>query len=103
MASFTASAQADGIVRRASGSFTSDNTATTVTIGYTPRHVRVVNTSDATIYEWFDSMPANSTIKTVTAGTTTIDTTGAIVPTTNGFTLTAAAVGTAKNIAWHAA
>lgn len=102
MATVTATSQSDSIVNFASGSFTSDNTATTVTCGFTPRWVKVINSTDTIVWEKIEGMAAANTVKTVTAGTTTVDTGSAITLGENGFVLTATAVGSAKAISWVA-
>jgi len=65
----------EGIVRFATG--TIDPTATgskVITLGWTPRHIRVFNEDLVIMHEKFGDMAATSTVKTVTAGTTTLDT-----------------------------
>lgn len=102
MATVYATSTTGGIAHFSSGSFTSDNTATTVTLGFTPRWVKVVNSTDVIVWEKIEGMAAANSVKTVTAGTTTVDTGSAITLSENGFTLSAAAVGDAKAIAWVA-
>jgi hypothetical protein len=102
MATFNATSQAAGVSNFASGSFTSDNTATTVNLGFRPRHVKVFNATDVIVWEKFEGMGATITIKTVTAGTTTADTTTAIVLTATGFTMPTGTVGSAKALSWVA-
>jgi hypothetical protein len=103
MANVTASARADGIVNFASGSFTSDNTDTIVALGFTPRWVKVVNTTDVIVWEKIAGMPAVNSVKTVTAGTTTMDAGSAIIFNSDRtMTLEAATVGNAKAISWVA-
>lgn len=103
MATVSATSQANGISNFASGSFTSDNTDTVVTIGFVPRWVKVVNTTDTIIWEKIEGMAAANSIKTVTAGTTTIDTGSAIVINSDGtMTLEQATVGASKAISWVA-
>lgn len=102
MATQTATSQSASIVNIATGSFTSDNTITEVNVGFTPRIVKVFNETDVIVWEKFEGMGATICIKTVTAGTTTADATTAITIDTDGFTLTAAAVGSAKAISWVA-
>jgi hypothetical protein len=103
MATVAATSQAMGVDNFASGSFTSDNTATIVNVGFKPRWVKVVNTTDVIVWEKIEGMAAANSVKTVTAGTTTIDTGSAIVINTDGtFTLSATAVGNAKAISWVA-
>lgn len=103
MATVTATSISAGIVNFASGSFTSDNSITVVTLGFTPRWIKVVNTTDVIVWEKIEGMPAANSIKTVTAGTTTMDAGGAITINANGtISLSAAAVGSAKAISWVA-
>lgn len=102
MATVNATAQDGGVSNFASGAFTSDNTATVVTLGFTPRWIKVVNTTDVIVWEKITGMAAANSVKTVTAGTTTIDTGSAIVIGTNGFTLSSTAVGNSKAISWVA-
>lgn len=59
-------------------------------IGFTPRRVKIVNVTDAIIFEWFEGLPATNFIKTAANGTTTIETTSAIV--VNGASVTATEV-----------
>lgn len=103
MATVTATSISAGIVNFASGSFTSDNSITVVTLGFTPRWIKVVNTTDVIVWEKIEGMPAANSIKTVTAGTTTMDAGGAITINADGtISLSAAAVGNAKAISWVA-
>jgi hypothetical protein len=103
MTTYAAVSRAAGVVNHAFGSFTSDNTAALLALGFVPKKVKFVNVTDVVVWEKFEGMAANASIKTVTAGTTTIDTTGAITINSDGtVTLAAAAVGNAKAIAWEA-
>lgn len=103
MATVTAASNSAGIVNFASGSFTSDNSITVVNLGFTPRWIKVVNTTDVIVWEKIEGMPAANSVKTVTAGTTTMDAGGAITINTDGtISLSAAAVGNAKAISWVA-
>lgn len=99
----SATTQAASIHNFASGSFTSDNTDTIVKVGFKPRWVKVVNSTDTIVWEKIEGMAAVNAIKTVGAGTTTIDTGSAIIINDDGtFTLEAATVGSAKAISWVA-
>ena len=103
MATFGATSQARGIANFASGSFTSDNTITTLTIGFVPRWIKVVNSTDVIVWDKIEGMAAANSVKTVTAGTTTVDTGGAITINSDGtVTLAAATVGASKAISWVA-
>lgn len=104
MATVTATSRSAGINNFASGSFTSDNSITVVTLGFTPRFVKVVNSTDAIIWEKLEGMAAAASVKTV-GGTVavTVDTGGAITINADGtISLSAAAVGSAKAISWVA-
>lgn len=103
MATVYATSQAAGVCNFASGSFTSDNTATVVTLGFAPRWVKVINSTDTIVWEKIEGMAANAAIKTVAAGTTTVDATSAVLFNGDGtITLSAAAVGNGKAISWVA-
>ena len=107
MATSNPTTQAGGVPNFASGSITSDNTAITVNLGFVPRWVKVVNTTDVIVWEKIEGMSATHSIKTVTAGTTTIDTGSAILintaATTKGtITISATAAGNAKAISYVA-
>lgn len=102
MAIKTATSQDMGVSNFASGSFTSDNTATTVTLGFKPRWIKVVNSTDVIVWEKIEGMAAANSIKTVTAGTTTVDTGSAITIGDNSFVLSQTAVGNSKAISWVA-
>jgi hypothetical protein len=95
----------DGIVHRASGSFITDTTAAAVelTLGFTPRYVVWENVTDRTKYEWFDGAASGTTIKTVAAGTRTLDTSDAAISVDGGtVTISATAAVSAKQCRWIA-
>jgi hypothetical protein len=102
MATVSATSLSAGVVNLASGSFTSDNTATTVNLGFTPRWVKVVNSTDVIVWEKIEGMAAANSIKTVTNGTTTVDTGSAILIVGGSFSLSQTAVGSSKAISWVA-
>ena len=52
---------------------------TRVTLGFKPRYVKWVNLTDRTTIEWREGFGANECMKTVAAGTVTLDTTAAAV------------------------
>lgn len=66
----------NGVVRGSNGSFTTTATAAAVVIdlGFTPAYFQWVNETDRISYEWYSGMAANTTLKTVAAGTRTLDT-----------------------------
>lgn len=102
MATVSATSQAGGIAQFSAGSFTSDNTATTVALGFTPRFVKVINSTDTIIWEKIEGMAAANSVKQIGDGTTTVDTGSAIVIAADGFVLSATAVGNSKAISWIA-
>lgn len=103
MATVSATSHDRGVSNFASGSFTSDNTATTINLGFVPRWVKVVNSTDTIIWEKIEGMAAANSIKVVTAGTTTVDTGSAILINTDGtVTLAQGTVGNSKAISWVA-
>ena len=97
-----ASKNAAGVARSTSGAFTSDNTITEVILGFRPKYVKVVNVTDVIVREKIEGMADDACVNTVTAGTTTINTSGLITFQDNGFTLSATAVGDEKAIVWFA-
>lgn len=103
MATDTATANSAGIVNFATGAIDpTDNSDVVVTLGFTPRHVRVVNEDLVEVWEKFAGMAAAASIKTVTNGTTTYDANSAVVLDSNGFTISAAAAGNGDNVIWAA-
>lgn len=91
----------------ASGSFTSAGNAVSLTCGFNPRYVELVNVTDNTVWEKNQGMAPNTTIKNV-AGTQTMDTTSAVTfPADAGLNepgssvlISATAAGTGKVWAW---
>lgn len=102
MATDTATRDTMGIARGVCGTSTGDGTALVVSLGFKPKMVVVYNQTDAVKWEKIDGMVDANSIKTVTAGTQTTDTTSAIVLSDTGFTLSAAANASAKSLAWAA-
>lgn len=71
------------VVQLASGSYKDDAASpaiATITLAFRPRYIRVVNETTRVEAEWFDGMVATNTLKTVAAGTRTLDTTSLIAP-----------------------
>lgn len=89
-----------GIARNFSGTTTGDGTVLTVTLGWRPKYVVIFNETDAIKWEKIDGQAAANTIKTVTAGDMTKDTTSAIQITDNGFVCTAALNASGKALVW---
>lgn len=98
-----------GMANYASGGLTTDAAtaaAYVLNLGFTPRKFRIINITDMTQYEWRDQMPAADSLKTVTAGTFTLDTTGAITIgsglTDRTVTLSAGVMVASKSFVWEA-
>jgi len=102
MATASATSQAAGIVSFATGSYTSDNTATVVTLGFNARYVLMHNSTDTITWQKLEGMAAANTIKDV-SGTKTTDTGSAILLNTDKtITISSTAGGNAKAISWAA-
>ena len=84
-----------GVANFAAGYYTGDGSGSiNINIGFTPRKVRVFNSTDVVDWEWSEFFPATVTKKVVTGGTMTADTGSAIVANVNLITVTEVAVGT---------
>ena len=59
--------------------------AASYTVGFTPRYVRVDNVTDRIMFEWYQGMTTDYAVKTVAAGTRTLETSGGI--TVSGYTI----------------
>jgi len=75
-----AKTQDGGVSNTAITNLVGDGTALNVNLGFNPRYVSIINVTDQITYEWYMGMAATQTLKTVAAGTRTLDTTSAIVP-----------------------
>ena len=103
MATDTATSQSSGIANFATGRLDpTDNSAVTVTLGFTPRHIRLVNEDLVEVYEKFEGMADAATIKTVTGGTTTYDAGSAIVISAGQFVVSSGVAGNGDNLIWAA-
>lgn len=104
MATVTYTARSGGVVNSAVGSFTSDNAAQTLTLGFKPNYVKIINETDAIIWE---SLSVSSSTKVVkyngTGPAITVDTGSAIVINSDGtVTLSSTLVGNSKVITFFA-
>ena len=63
------------------GYFTGAGNAVQINLGFMPLHAKVVDVTGVIVWEWMYGFPATDTLKTVTAGTLTVDATSAIVAT----------------------
>ena len=99
--------------QRAQGTITYDATAITTTeytrveCGFQPRYIEWENLTDRIKVEWQEGMTTSQCLKTVAAGTRTLDTTAlAVVPDRLGFRIlqdaTLAAVLASKVCYWRA-
>lgn len=91
-----------GVVNFASGVITGAGATAEVDLGFKPRHIKVVDSTNVIVWEKLEGMAAADSVKTVTAGTTTIDTGSAITINTDGFTLSATAAASSAALAWVA-
>lgn len=97
------SRKSNGITRDCTGTITSDGTAVVLNLGFNPSAFYLVNQTDVITWEKIAGMAAANSIKVVTAGTTTLDATSAIVFNGDGtVTISAGAAGTAKSLVWLA-
>lgn len=96
----TAAATSAGRANMAHGTFDTPDPAVlvTVTLGFRPRAIRLINATTPTVLEKTASMPAGATFRQVAAGTGTVQTDHVTI-TEDGFTLAAAAAGAAQT--WH--
>lgn len=78
--------------------------AFSITCGFKPRYVKVVNVTSRDQMEWYEGMADDSGIKTVAAGTRTLDVADAITVSESGFTmgLDTDVVVTSEQISWVA-
>jgi len=77
------------VVQLAVGSYITSSTAAafTITTGFKPLWVRVVNETSGDMYEWYHGMADAEAVKTVAAGTRSIITTLGITQLSYGFTV----------------
>lgn len=94
------------IARNASGSHLDDvasPAAASINLGFTPRYFAWHNLTDRISYEWFEGNANGTTLKTVAAGTRTLDTGDAAISVSAGVvTVAAAAVLQNKANRWVA-
>jgi hypothetical protein len=94
------------IARNASGSYLDDAAspaAASINLGFTPRYFAWHNVTDRISYEWFEGNANGTTLKTVAAGTRTLDTADAAISVSDGVvTIGAAAILQNKQYRWVA-
>ncbi len=95
-----------GVANVAVGRYFDDGTVAAFTIicGFKPRYVLVSNVDSRDQMEFFEGMADDSGVKSVAAGTRTLDVADAITPNDNGFTmgLDTDVVVTSEQISWIA-
>src|SRR5262245_19117862 len=69
-------------VGRLSGTYTAADF--TITLGFVPRYFCIENLTDRIKYEWYEGMTGTHYLKTVAAGTRTLDTSSGITVGTDG-------------------
>lgn len=107
MTEVAATSQTNGISNMATGSFTGGGAAVSAMVGFRPRRIELTNMTDGIQYMWQEGMAAGKVLKTVAAGTVTVETGSLLAPTTNestfhGFTIAAAAAVAAKDYVFAA-
>lgn len=100
----TATSNSMGITNIATGSFTGAGAQVEVDVGFKPRYIKIVDETNVITWEKVEGMAAANSVKTVTAGTTTVDTGSAILIDSdeNGFTVSATLAANAATIVWMA-
>lgn len=101
-----------GITQGSTGTLVTDAAAAaaaTVSLGFTPRYIRISNLTDRITYEWFEGMTNPGALKQAAAGTGTLETTEgptvnapAVDGTGNSFTIPATIMLASKTFAWAA-
>lgn len=95
----------NGVTHFVVGKFVTDASAAsaqTITLGFSPRYVRLVNLTDRITDEWFEGMAQASSLHTVAIGTMTLETTNGIAVSASSFSLTAATLPASKTFYWEA-
>lgn len=90
MARSEARQQTDGLFRMRSGAILDDAespAAASVALGFRPRMIRVINITDRIEYEWLEGMASATSLKTVAAGTRTLEAAEGPTVATDGMTI----------------
>lgn len=75
------------VTKMATGQFTTDATTTaSITLGFTPRHIQIIDETTQETYIWIEQMGATDILQRVDAGTAAMDTTQIITASETGFT-----------------
>lgn len=100
-----------GVVNYANGQVVTDAGAaadTTFNPGFVPRYIKWVDRTNRIMLEWWEGMAANSAIRTVAAGTRTLDVSSGITVGTSAlgtatqFTVKAADIAASASFSWMA-
>jgi len=95
-----------GHVQRAVGSYIDTGTvaAFTITTGFQPRYVKIVNETSGDEIEWFEGMADSEGMKRVAAGAAALVTSNGVIPLSYGFTmgLDTDIVFTSQQLSWLA-
>ena len=102
--------QSGGVVNHSVGQIVTDGGAaadTAIVLGFVPRYIQFVNQTDRIMLEWYEGMASNSAIRTVAAGTRTLDVTNGIavcLPSSGALTFTVKAtdIPASKVFSWRA-
>jgi hypothetical protein len=81
MALSASQVNADGVVHKASGKRTGTRVAAdfTITLGFIPTYVKVINLTDRVMSEWFAGMNKGDSLKTIADGTMTLETSDGLI------------------------
>lgn len=102
---------AGGVVNYAQGQVVTDAGAaadTPITVGFVPRYIKWVDRTNRIMLEWWEGMAVNSAIRTVAAGTRTLDVSSGIalgtsaLGTAGTFTIKAADIAASAAFSWTA-
>jgi hypothetical protein len=102
---------AGGVVNQAIGRVVTDAGAaadTVFTCGFVPRYIEWVDNTNRITLQWYEGMASNSAIRTVAAGTRTLDVTNGITPgtvalgTASSFTIKATDIPVSSVFSWRA-
>lgn len=88
------------MVRMSTGEFTTaDTTTATITLGFKPRFINIVDETTQENYAWIETMAATDILQRVDAGTAAMDTTQVITASDRSFTFVPKA---SKTYSWVA-
>ncbi len=101
MTAETPDGRSGGVINSAYGKFSGAGEAAIITLGFVPNYVKVINETDAIVWEVINGMTATKVAKTAAA--VTIETNSDIVINTDGtVTLSSTLAANAKVLAWYA-